>query len=45
MLKKLMTLAALAAVGVAVKLALPDLKRYLEMRKHVIRSRTPASPG
>ena len=33
MLKKLMTLAVLAAVGMAVKMALPDLKRYLEMRR------------
>ena len=33
MLKKLMTLALLAAAATAVKMALPDLKRYLEMRR------------
>lgn len=32
MLKKLMTLALLAAGVVAVRAALPDVKRYLEMR-------------
>jgi len=32
MLKKLTTLALLAAVAVAVKTALPDIKRYVEMR-------------
>jgi hypothetical protein len=32
MLKTLTTLALLAAAAVAIKAALPDLKRYVEMR-------------
>ncbi len=32
-MKKLLSLAGLAAVGAAVWASLPDLKRYLEMRR------------
>ena len=32
-MKKLFSLAFLAVIGAAVVAALPDLKRYLEMRK------------